>query len=132
MGRGVIGLSGGSCPKYILGYTSDETVMLDLDNMSFKEVKRFAQRALEFWDLGGFVVLKSSKESYHVVFDRPVSWRENLQVIAWCVLDSRSEELKRWLVMQCRKGSSTLRVGPKGEKYSPRIVFREGRGGVSN
>lgn len=28
--------------------------------------------------------------------------------------------------MQCIKKSSTLRVGPKGEKPSPRIVYREG------
>ena len=100
-----------SSPNFILGFTDDETVMLDLDNMSFKKVKQLAQRASEFWNLGGFLVLKSSEGSYHVVFDRPVSWRENMQVVAWAVIDSGSEDLKRWLVMQCRKGSSTLRVG---------------------
>ena len=112
--------------NYITGFTDDETVMLDLDNMSFKQVKYLARRTMEFWELGGFLVLRSSVGSYHVVFDRPVSWGENLQVVAWVVLDSGSEDLKRWLVMQCRKGSSTLRVSPKGEKPSPRIVYREG------
>jgi len=28
--------------------------------------------------------------------------------------------------MQCIKKASTLRVGPKGEKMTPRIVYREG------
>ena len=28
--------------------------------------------------------------------------------------------------MQCIKQSSTLRVGPKGKKHSPRVVYREG------
>lgn len=115
-----------SSPDFCVGFTDDETVMLDLDNLSFREVKRLARRALEFWGLGGFLVLRSSVGSYHVVFDRAVSWGENLQVVAWAVLDSGSEGLKKWLVMQCRKGSSTLRVSPKGEKKSPRIVYREG------
>ena len=29
--------------------------------------------------------------------------------------------------MQCRKGSSTLRVGPKGKKQPPKIIFQEGK-----
>lgn len=29
--------------------------------------------------------------------------------------------------MQCIKKASTLRVGPKGEKTAPRIVYREGK-----
>lgn len=28
--------------------------------------------------------------------------------------------------MQCRKQSSTLRVSPKGEKTSPKIIYHEG------
>ena len=32
----------------ITGFTDDETVMLDLDNMSFKQVKWLARRAMEF------------------------------------------------------------------------------------
>ena len=112
--------------NFCLGFTDDETAMLDLDKIEFKDVKQLAQKCLEFWDLGGFLILKSSPGSYHIVFDRIVSWRENLQVVAWCALYSGSEDLKRWLVMQCRKGSSTLRVSSKREKKRPRVVYREG------
>ncbi|MEX2739273.1 MAG: hypothetical protein Q6356_009430, partial [Candidatus Wukongarchaeota archaeon] len=33
----------------------------------------------------------------------------------------------KWLLMQCIKQSSTLRISSKGEKPSPRIVFRSGK-----
>jgi len=39
---------------------------------------------------------------------------------------SGNEGLQRWHRMQCIKMKSTLRVGPKNEKKSPRIVKRVG------
>ena len=42
-------------------------------------------------------------------------------------IQTKHEGLKKWFLLQCRKKSSTLRVGPKGEKPSPRIVYREGK-----
>jgi len=71
--------------------------------------------------------LKSSKNHYHVVFDRYVRWDENLSVVGWVAILSKSIKLKDYLGMQCIKMSSTLRVAPKGDKPSPRIVFRYGR-----
>jgi len=35
--------------------------------------------------------------------------------------------LTKYFLMQCIKGSSTLRVSEKQEKTSPRVVFRHGR-----
>jgi len=61
-----------------------------------------------------------------MVFDRRVSWIKNLSIVAWVAVCSRNSKLKDWLAMQCVKGSSTLRVAPKGDKPSPRNVFRYG------
>ena len=130
--KAVSGLSGRlSQSKYILGYTSDETVMLDFDDMSLKDVQYWAKRAMNWFDLGGLLILESSQDSYHVVFDRTVTWSENMRVVAWVALLSRKDKLRRWFLMQCIKQKSTLRVSCKHElndvvKDKPRIVYLEG------
>ena len=110
--------------KPVFGFTDTETVKLDFDDASFKTVKYFAVRALKWFKLGGFVILKSSLNCYHVVFNRKVSWSENMSIVAWVSLVSRHERLKQWFLMQCIKQSSTLRVSSKGMNPSPRIVCR--------
>jgi len=80
-----------------------------------------------FSQVEGFIILKSSENSYHVVFNRPVLWSENMHIVAWVSLLSGSEKLKTYLLMQCIKGSSTLRISSKGEKNSPRLVYRFGK-----
>jgi hypothetical protein len=113
--------------KPILGYSDTETVKLDFDNTAFRLVKYWAFKAMRKFRLEGFVIFKSSDNSYHVVFNRPVSWSENVRVVAWVSLLSHNEELTKYLLMQCIKESSTLRVSEKQGKASPRIVFRYGR-----
>lgn len=113
--------------KSVLGYTDTETVKLDFDNTCFRTVKYWAFRTLKWFRLGGFVILKSSKNCYHVVFNRKVSWSENMKVVAWVSLQSRILKLEKWFLMQCIKEESTLRVSPKRQKLSPRIVFRYGK-----
>ena len=111
----------------ILGFTDTETLMLDFDNTTFKTVRYWARRAMNWFKLGGFIILKSSERNYHIVFSRSVSWSENMKIVAWVALQSQKRNLQRWLLMQCIKQSSTLRVSPKGVKPSPRIVYREGK-----
>jgi hypothetical protein len=111
----------------ILGYTDKSTVKLDFDDVSFKIVKYWALRTMKWFKLKGFIILKSSKNHYHAIFDRAVSWGRNLHIVAWVALESKNEELARYLVMQCIKESSTLRISSKKEKTSPRIVFRYGK-----
>jgi len=109
--------------KIVLGYTDVETVKLDFDNTCFRTVKYWAFRTMRWFRLGGFVILKSSKNCYHVVFNRRVSWSENMKIVAWVSLQSRVVKLEKWFLMQCIKEESTLRVSAKREKPSPRIVF---------
>jgi hypothetical protein len=47
-------------------------------------------------------------------------------MVGWVAVCSRNGKLKDWLPMQCIKKGSTLRVAPKGDKPSPRVVFRYG------
>ena len=108
----------------VLGLSDDETVKLDFDDASLRTVRYWASRAVKWFKLDGFIILRSSKNRYHVVFDRVVSWGENMRIVAWVALLSHNKGLARWFLMQCIKGCSTLRVSPKREKASPRIVER--------
>lgn len=96
-------------------------------NTRLKTARYWARRVANWFNLNGFLILKSSDNSYHVIFNREVTWSENMKIVAWVSLLSHIESLKRWFIMQCIKEDSTLRVSPKGEKPSPRIVYREGR-----
>jgi len=78
-------------------------------------------------ELDGNVVFKLSKKSYLVVFNRKVSWRENVHIMAWVAIESKILKLKDYALMQCIKEGSTLRVSPKGDKPSPKIVYRYGK-----
>lgn len=115
-----------SSPKFILGYTDTETVKLDLDDVSFQRVKYWALVTAKRFSLRGFIILKSSRNSYHVVFDRPVSWVRNVAIVAWVCLMTKHRKLTEWLIMQCIKHASTLRLSPKKEKPAPRIIYRHG------
>jgi len=110
----------------MLGYTDKSTVKLDFDDAPFKTVKYWALRTMKWFRLRGFIILKSSKNHYHVIFDRSVTWKKNLHIVAWVALESGNPKLKKYHIMQCIKESSTLRVSAKREKLSPRVVFRYG------
>lgn len=66
------------------------------------------------------------KCNYLVIFDRKVSWNENVKIMNWVALESGNIALQSYVRMQCIKGSSTVRVSRKGSKPIPRIVFRYG------
>jgi hypothetical protein len=109
-----------------LGITDQETVKLDFDNTRFKTVKYWAMRTMKWFKLKGFIILKSSKNNYHVIFDKKVSWSKNTHIVAWVSLLSQNKNLQKWFLMQCIKEGSTLRVSEKKEKPQPRIVYRYG------
>lgn len=110
----------------IIAWTNTEAVKLDFDNSTFKTVRYWARRTMNWFKLEGFMILKSSEQHYHVVFNRIVTWSKNMCIVAWVAELSENEALQKWHRMQCIKEDSTLRVSPKGEKPSPRIVYREG------
>ena len=109
-----------------MGVKSDSMVMLDLDDTTLEFVLYWARTAMNLFDLGGFLVRKSSEGCFHVVFDRVVTWKECLRFVASIVINSYHEGLKKWVILQARKGSMTLRCTSKGEKPCPVVVYREG------
>ncbi len=115
-----------SSHNFTLGISSTERIVLDLDDTDFKTVEYWADRTIKWFDFGGYMILKSSPGWYHVVFNRSVDWAENMRVVAWVAYLSKNEGLQSWHRMQCIKMKSTLRVGPKNGKPSPRIVKRVG------
>ncbi len=104
-----------------------ETVKLDFDETSFSSVRYWASRTMKWFKLRGFVILRSSEDHYHIMFDRRVSWEQNMRIVAWVALLSHNKGLAKWFLMQCIKGCSTLRVSFKHEKPPPRIVHRQGK-----
>lgn len=111
----------------ILGLSDTETVKLDFDEVSFSSVRYWATRTMKWFKLRGFVILRSSENRYHIMFDRKVSWKQNMRIVAWVALLSHNKGLAKWFLMQCIKGCSTLRVSVKQEKPPPRVVYRFGR-----
>ena len=113
--------------KPILGYTDTETVKLDFDDTTLDNVKYWAKRTMNWFKLGGYIILQSSKNSYHVVFNKTVSWTENVSVVSWTALQSQNKDLIKWCLMQGIKQSSTLRFSSKGKKKPPKILSTQGK-----
>lgn len=112
----------------ILGYTTAKAAVLDLDNTTLANAKEIAQGLTGRFNLEGFLVLRSSRKNYHVVFNKPLSWRIALQVIfAAGPCRKRWQGHFSWAELQAIKGAATLRIGPKGRKRPPRPVFKAGK-----
>lgn len=123
--------------KPIIGYLDDRTAKLDFDGKPLKTTKYWAKRAYNYFKLQGFRILKSSEGNYHIVFDRSLSWKENIEVIDWTALMVEGKQLKncpltKYAFMCGIKGVSCLRIGKKKvegkkEKPRPRTVFKFGK-----
>ena len=111
----------------ILGYSDRSTVKLDYDRVPLRIVKFWSRRAYDWFKLEGYIVFESSRNSFHVVYNRPVTWRRNMHIISWIAVESQLGKLRDYVLMQVIKESSTLRVGPKFKKPTPRIVYRYGK-----
>ncbi len=92
--------------------------------MHFKKVKYWAKRACDWFQLEGFLILKSSEKHYHVVFNCPVIWRKNIHIMNWVAIESQSIKMKDYALMQGIKESSTLRIGPKRDKNAQQSFIK--------
>jgi len=55
-----------------------------------------------------------------------LTWRKNMHIISWIAAESQLGKLRNYVLMQVLTESSTLRVGAKFKKPSPRIIHRYG------
>lgn len=106
---------------------SYSTRAIDFDNMILDHVAILCRKAMRHFRLHGFIVFQSSENSYHAVFDCEVSWEKNCRVMSWLAIESKNVKAKDYVLMQIIKRNSTLRIGMKGDKPSPKIVYREGK-----
>jgi len=117
--------------RVVVGISCKDAVMADLDDVGFDRVKGLACLTCNHFRLGGFVVLRSSKGHYHVVFDKPIkSWNRVLKVLGWIGIVSNNKNVWKWVCMQAIKGACTLRVSKKTcgdtDKPVPHVVYRFG------
>jgi hypothetical protein len=105
---------------------SSSTMMLDLEYMCLEEAKCWAEKTMKKFRLSGYRLFESSERHYHVVFDRTVSWPENVSIVAWVCNELSLQPLTQWFLLQCIKKESTLRISAKGKKPSPKPIYREG------
>jgi hypothetical protein len=121
------------------------TIRLDWDDTPISEVKLWTYRALVWFKLEGFMILRSSakeyvvkskgkiihrhkKASYLVIFGKPVHWDTNVAVMNWTALESGNQNLQNYVRMQCIKKTSAARISDKSNPFKPKpkIVFRYG------
>ena len=110
-----------------IGYTDKVTLKLDLDETNFEITKQIADYMVVGYNLEGYIILKSSENNYHIIFDKTIDWETNCNLMARSVWKLKSDGLTRWFTLQIIKGSSTLRISNKGEKNPPKIIYKFGR-----
>jgi hypothetical protein len=132
-------------PNVTLGDHDIDITKVDWDERPLSEVKRLSRLMNERYRLDGFIVLRSSTHlrkvrsedlsriaysyrtaSFHTVFNRKVSWKELISMLAWLCLFTKDQKLITWFHLQLIKGTFTLRHGFKKNKGIPRIVYRYG------
>ena len=106
---------------YCVGFATSRGVLLDLDNMTLKKAKWIAKTLLDEFKLEGFILIRSSANNYHAVFNKYVSWKTITQV-----LFSRFECV-RYAVQQMQNGHLALRISPKNGKNKPKILIETGK-----
>ena len=104
-----------------IGFVTTKGLMLDLDHASLRKATRIAEALLRDHKLEGYLVVRSSENNYHLVFNRYLSWRTIGKILfnQWNCIS--------WGIWQIRKGELTLRVSSKNEKNKPKIVKRVGK-----
>lgn len=105
----------------VVGFVSDKGLMLDLDDMTFKKAVHMAESLMKKHRLEGYLLIRSSRLNYHVVFNRYLTWKKILQIVFSqyvCI---------RWGIHQARKGELTLRISEKNGKDKPKIVLKKGK-----
>jgi hypothetical protein len=119
--------------NYVYGFTTTKGLLLDLDNTTQKETSAIAQFYCKRFQLEGYLILKSSENNYHVVFNRYLIWKKTLEYLFKIVWRYHYHEhgikpsLTYWAILQACKGSETLRISTKNHKKTPKIVKKSGK-----
>ena len=124
------------CPisdkKLVVGYTTREHLVLDLDNTSIRKVWSLAIMLMENYpEIGHCIIMRSSREKgepftritkkgiprlhlpkacYHLIFDNVIGYKRCIQIILTLVdLDILDHQYKR---IRMFRGDMTVRISP--------------------
>jgi len=68
--------------KIVVGYTTQEHLLVDLDGCSWVKVQALASMICKAWPiLGDVLIVESSPAHYHLIFDNRVTWDTIVRVI---------------------------------------------------
>jgi len=117
----------GACMSnfHISGYTTKQHLLLDIDEQPLSRVVKLADMLQkEYPQLGDYIILKSSIESYHIVYGSFVPWKLIINIIdmLWQlgIIEKEVRDVREF------RGDLTLRISPRtlttGEQPTPEIV----------
>lgn len=105
----------------IVGYTTQDHLLLDLDHTSlFKAVKIAKMIQKEYPDVGDCLVVESSKDHYHLVFDDVLEWEQIVRIIS--TLAALNIVEKNYRDVRNFRRDLTLRVSEKHTALNTRPV----------
>lgn len=119
--------------KWLIGFTTTDYLLLDLDNADYDKVKALCEMLTKEYDLGSFVIMRSSASekkqykrigdfdfhknlfceitttgSYHVIFGRKINYDRICRIIETLanlgVLNNEYANIRQW------RGDVTLRI----------------------
>jgi len=120
-------------PKFVYGFTTDKGLLLDLDNTTLADTRKIAKKYCNRFKLEGFLILKSSQNNYHVVFNKYLTWKKAIEYLFKIVWNYHYYEhgskpsLTSWAILQACKKSMTLRISKKKHKKIPKIIESFGK-----
>jgi hypothetical protein len=106
--------------KLILGYSSQNQLLLDLDNCSVKKAIWLARMIQQEWpEVGDCLVVHCGADSHHLVFSNRLSWSKISKILS--VLCGLGILEKDYMKIRRFRKDLTLRVSPKQEenKFKP-------------
>lgn len=106
---------------FCIGFMTKRGVVLDLDNMTEKKATLKAELLLKRYRLEGYLLIRSSEKSYHVVFNKYLRWRTITKILFSLY------ECIRYAVFQMKEGFLTLRISRKNGKDKPKILIAVGK-----
>jgi len=117
----------------IVGFTTSNALLLDLDGTTLTETKTIANTYLERFNLGGYQIMRSSQNNYHIIFNNYFEWKDvctMLTKICWMFhyhKHGSKPHLTNWVILQIVKQSCTLRISEKGKKKPPKLICTKGK-----
>lgn len=109
--------------NFYIGCTTSNYVMLDYDNMTLYDVLRDANKLLKKHELVGYALFSSSRNNYHVVFTKKMSWRRVQKILQ----EAQVDRLQKWEKLRVRRQNVTLRIYGNSAKPVPEFITFRGR-----